>query len=40
MVCSVFNKAHEITDLFSVEISVPVTVGYGDCEEIIMCAGV
>lgn len=30
----------EITDLFSMEISVLVTVGYGDCKEIIMCAGI
>ena len=40
-----FNKVHdecvhEITDLFNMEISILVTVGYGDCEEIVVCAGI
>lgn len=35
------TKAHDkcvraFTDLFSMEVSILVTVGYGDCEEIIM----
>lgn len=34
------ERALEVTDLFSVEISILVTVGYGDCEEIIMRAGI
>lgn len=40
-----FSEVHaecvlEITDLFSMEVSVFVTVGYGDCEEVIVCASV
>lgn len=29
---------HTFTDLFSMEVSILVTVGYGNCEEIIMRA--
>lgn len=34
------ERVLEVTDLFWMEISIPVTVGDGDCEEVVVSASV